>query len=173
MYRAYHKFAGGCYKLLRYLAMVTVIVMLVIMSIEVVRRYMLGRTFIWSDEVIRILLVYCAYWGGAAAYYQHSLVSFDLVTSKLPHKVQKFLLLLTNIVLNVFFLFLLYYTFIKMTSPSVVKSVSTATGLTGAVPYYGIFLGLLFLIIFTIDFYPELIKNITEGQNGADREGAQ
>ena len=60
MYKRYHSFARICYKTLRWLAVITVLIMLVIMTIEVVRRYFLGRTFIWSDEVIRILLVYCA-----------------------------------------------------------------------------------------------------------------
>lgn len=160
MYSVYHKFTGQCYKLLRWMAVLTTVIMLIIMSIEVVRRYVFGRTFVWSDEILRILLVYCAYWGGAAAYYQHSLVSFDLVTSKLPDKVQKILLLVTNIILNVFFVFLLYYTFKKMTHPSAVKSISTATGLSAAVPFYGIFVGLIFMLLFTVDFYPGLIKNV-------------
>ena len=160
MYSVYHKFTGQCYKLLRWMAVLTTVIMLIIMSIEVVRRYVFGRTFVWSDEILRILLVYCAYWGGAAAYYQHSLVSFDLVTSKLPDKVQKILLLVTNIILNVFFVFLLYYTFKKMTPPSAVKSISTATGLSAAVPFYGIFVGLIFMLLFTVDFYPGLIKNV-------------
>lgn len=169
MYKAYHKFSQLCYTVLSWIAVATVVAMLVVMSIEVVRRYLFGLTFIWSDEVIRILLIFCAYFGGAAAYYKHSLVSFDLVTSHLPVRVQKVLLLVTNIVLTVFFLFLLRYTFLKMTAPSVVKSVSTATGLTAAVPYYGIFLGLVFLLIFTIDFYPELIRNVA-AKSGAEGE---
>jgi TRAP-type C4-dicarboxylate transport system permease small subunit len=159
MYKLYHRFAELCYQILRWIAVLTVFLMLVIMMIEVVRRYFFGLTFIWSDEVIRILLIFCAYFGGSAAYYKHSLVCFDLVTNKLPRKVQNILLLVTNIVLTAFFTFLIYYTYQKMTATSVVKSVSTATGLTGAVPYYGIFTGLIFLIIFTIDFYPELIRN--------------
>jgi hypothetical protein len=47
-----------------------------------------------------------------------------------------------------------------MTSASVVKSISTASGLSDAVPYYGIFAGLVFLLIFTIDFYPDLIGTV-------------
>jgi TRAP-type C4-dicarboxylate transport system permease small subunit len=160
MLKLYHKFSELWFKLLSLIAVLTVVAMLGIMTIEVVRRYIFGMTFIWSDEVIRILLIFCAFFGGAAAYYKHNLVSFDLITSKLSDKLQKILLLVTNIVLSMFFIFLIYYTFIKMTAPSVVKSISTATGLTAAVPYYGIFVGLISLMIFTIDFYPELIRNV-------------
>jgi hypothetical protein len=47
-----------------------------------------------------------------------------------------------------------------MTSPSVTRSISTSSGLSAAVPYYGIFAGLIFLLIFTIDFYPDLIRKV-------------
>jgi TRAP-type C4-dicarboxylate transport system permease small subunit len=130
------------------------------MLIEVVRRYLFSLTWPWSDEVIRYLVVFCAYLGGAAAYYKRSMVSFDLVTARLSKRIQDIFHLITNIILTVFFCFLIYYTYFKMTSPSVVKSISTSSGLSAAVPYYGIFSGLIFLMIFTIDFYPELIRNV-------------
>lgn len=160
MYKIYHKFSDICYVILSWIAVATVVSMLTIMSVEVVRRYLFGLTFIWSDEIVRLLLIFCAYFGGAAAYRKHALVSFDLVTSRLSEKTQKVLRLVVNIVLTVLFAFLLYYTYRKMISPSVVNNVSTATGLTGAIPYYGIFLGLVFLMIFTIDFYPALIRDV-------------
>jgi TRAP-type C4-dicarboxylate transport system permease small subunit len=86
------------------------------------------------------------------------MVSFGLVTARLSKRMQNILLFIGNIVLMIFFSFLLYQCYFKMTSPSVTRSISTASGLSAAVPYYGIFMGLIFLLIFTIDFYPDLIK---------------
>lgn len=156
----FHKFADICHKVISWLAVCTVVAMLVIMSVEVVRRYCFGKTFIWSDEIIRMLLLFCAYFGGAAGYRNHNLTSFDMVTNVLSKRANDILKLVCNVVLTVFFSFLTFYTYKKMTSPSVAKSISTSTGLSGAVPYYAIFLGLIFMIIFTIDFYPDLIKNV-------------
>ncbi|MDR1315410.1 MAG: TRAP transporter small permease subunit [Spirochaetales bacterium] len=124
----YHKFAEFCYTILRHIAMVTVAAMLAIMLTEVMRRYLFSATWIWSDEIIRYLLIYCTYFGGAAAYYKHSMVSFDLITSKLSERVRDILSLITNIILTVFFAFMLYNTYFKMTSASVAKSISTASG---------------------------------------------
>lgn len=160
--KIYHKFSNFCYHLLRVLACITVVAMLVLMLIEVVRRYCFGRTFIWSDEVIRYLLIYCTFLGGAAAYYRKALVSFDLITSRLPRKVQEILLLVNNVICLLFFVFLIYYSFQKVTSPSVVNSVSSASGLSLAVPYCAIPAGLIFMFIFTIDFFPELIDNVRD-----------
>jgi TRAP-type C4-dicarboxylate transport system permease small subunit len=160
MMKYYHKFAELCFNVLRYLAMLTVGAMLVLMVTEVVRRYIFSVTWAWSDEIIRYLLVFCTYFGGTAAYYRHGMVSFDMLTKVFPKRVQNVLLLINNVILMVFFAFLIYLTYFKMTSPSVVKSISTSSGLSAAVPYSAIFFGLIFLLIFTIDFYPELIRNV-------------
>lgn len=164
--KAYQKFTRLCARILSALAIVTVVIMLVIMLIEVVRRYLFGVTFAWSDEIIRILLLYCAYFGGAVAYSKHGLVCFDLLTQKLPRFWQNVLLLINNIIVNVFFLFLIVQTYRKMISPSVAQSVSTATGLPGTFPYAGIMIGLIFLTIFTVGFYPELIGNFKHNGKG-------
>lgn len=157
---AYRKFSQLCTKVLSVIAIATVVAMLIIMLIEVVRRYFFGVTFPWSDEIIRILLLYCAYFGGAVAYSKHALVCFDLLTNSLPRFVQSVLQLVNNVIINVFFVFLIWQTIRKINSPSVTQNVSTATGLSGAVPYVGILVGLVFLTIFTIGFYPELIANL-------------
>lgn len=168
--RYYHKISETCYKVISWLAVCTVVAMLSIMCMEVVRRYCFGKTFIWSDEIVRMLLLFCAYFGGAAAYHNHNLTSFDMVTNLLSERVNDILKLICNVILNCFFVFLTYYTYKKMTSPSVAKSVSTSTGLSGSVPYYAIFLGLIFMIIFTIDFYPALISKVI-GKANRKEEG--
>jgi TRAP-type C4-dicarboxylate transport system permease small subunit len=94
------------------------------------------------------------------------MVSFELVTAKLSRKNQDILLLVGNVVVMVFFVFLLYYCYFKMTNPSVTRSISTASGLSAAVPYYGMFAGLIFLLIFTIDFYPDLVRKVLSKQAG-------
>ena len=162
----YHKFAYLCYRLLRLIAAATVVAMLVLMLIEVVRRYIFAKTFIWSDEIIRYLLMYCTFLGGAAAYYKKALVSFDLVTSHMPRKFQELMKLINNCICLVFFLFLTYYAIKKVTGAAVVNSISTASGLSLAVPYWAIPLGLIFMLIFTIDFFPELIGNVRDAFRG-------
>lgn len=82
-------------------------------------------------------------------------------------------MLVTNIICLVFFAFLLRYSILKVTSPSVVKSVSTASGLSLSVLYASVPIGLFFLLVFTIDFFPELIRNIRDaGKPEAKKEGS-
>ncbi len=164
MIKGFHRFAIICKKVISWIAVATVAAMLVIMCIEVVRRYLFGKTFIWSDEIIRILLVFCAYFGGATGYFDHNLTSFDMVITRLSKRTNDILKLIVNVVMLVFFIILLYLTYKKIISPSVANSVSTSTGLSGAFPYYGIFTGLIFMTIFTIDFFPGLISAVVHGK---------
>jgi TRAP-type C4-dicarboxylate transport system permease small subunit len=106
------------------------------------------------------MLVYCAYFGGAAAYYQHRMICFTLLTDNISQRIKDKLNLGINVILTGYFVFLIYLAYYKMNSPSVVKNISIASGLSGAVPYYGMFAGLIFLLIFTIDFYPDLIRKV-------------
>lgn len=158
--KVYHKISNFLYQVLRWATVVTVIAMLLLMLTEVVRRYAFNATFLWSDEIIRYLLLYCTFLGGACAYYQKGLVAFTLIFDKLDKKIQAILMLVTNVICLVFFSFLFYFAMQKVTSPSVVKSISTASGLSLSVLYASVPIGLFFLVVFTIDFFPELIGNI-------------
>ncbi len=155
--KLYHKFSKLLYQILRWATALVVVAMLALMLVEVVRRYLFDKTFPWSDEIIRYLLLYCTFLGGAAAYYQKGLVAFTLIYDKLPKVAQTFLMLVTNTICLAFFAFLTKYAFLKVTSKSVVKSISTSSGLSMAVPYMAIPIGLILMIVFTIDFYPDLI----------------
>ena len=63
--KVYHKISNFLYQVLRWITVVTVVAMLVLMLVEVVRRYLFDKTFLWSDEIIRYLLLYCTFLGGA------------------------------------------------------------------------------------------------------------
>lgn len=164
--KVYHKIATFFYNVLRWITAVIVLAMLLLMLIEVVRRYIFAQTWPWSDEVIRYLLLYCTFFGGACAYFKKGLVAFTLVFDKFPKKVQSALLLFNNCVMLVFFGFLIKIAFEKATSKSVVSYISTSSGLSGVVPYIAILIGLIFLFIFTIDFFPELITNFRNDLKG-------
>lgn len=167
--KIYHKIAEILYQILKWITAIIVLAMLALMLIEVVRRYIFGVTWPWSDEIIRYLLIYCTFFGGACAYYKKGLVAFTLVYDKFPKKVQAALMIVNNTVLLAFFIFLVRWAVAKTFSKSVMKYISTSSHLSGSVPYIAILAGLVFLVIFTIDFYPELIRNFRNQLKG-DKE---
>jgi TRAP-type C4-dicarboxylate transport system permease small subunit len=93
----------------------TIALMTVITFIEVVRRYFLGVSFPWAEELIRFLLVWTTFLGGSAAFYHGNLICFDMLTTKLPPAQQTAVsvasALLIFVILGVFFYTGLAYAF--------------------------------------------------------------
>ena len=64
---------------------------------EVIRRYLFGKSFVWSEELMRYLFVYVGFIGGAAAFRDKGLACFDLVTKKISsHTARKVIALVID-----------------------------------------------------------------------------
>ena len=62
--------------------------MLIASVAEIVRRYILGHSFVWADEFIRYCIVAVAFLGGSVAYREAGgLVSLALYTIAMPSPV--------------------------------------------------------------------------------------
>ena len=89
-------------------------VMTLVTVLEVVRRYWLGASYAWAEELIRFLLVWVTFLGGSAAFYRGNLICFDMLTSKVSPRTQHYLLLVTSMLLfaiiGVFFVYSVQYT---------------------------------------------------------------
>lgn len=58
-------------------------IMLVVSLVEIVRRYIIGQSFPWADELVRYCIIGVAMLGGAAAFRQTGgLVAFDLLLNR-------------------------------------------------------------------------------------------
>ena len=95
-------------KIIQYMITAILIFMVLLMFTEVLRRYIWSVQFIWSEEFIRFLAVWVAFLGGAAAYHEKALVCFDLISGKLHGKGKLILDLITNTIMLVLFIFILY-----------------------------------------------------------------
>ena len=86
--KAFQKVVNFFYKVIMYTVSAALAIMIMVAFIEVVRRYLLGKSYIWADDLIRYLIVYVGFVGGAAAYRDNNLASLDLVTRLFPQKAQ-------------------------------------------------------------------------------------
>ena len=82
--RAFYKVVNFLYKAIMYTVSIALGIMIVIAFIEVVRRYVIGKSYIWADDLIRYLIIYVGFVGGAAAYRDNNLASLDLLTQHFP-----------------------------------------------------------------------------------------
>ena len=93
--------------LCQFILCVALTVMTTVTFVEVVRRYFLGLSYVWAEELVRFLLVWVTFLGGSAAFYMGNLIYFDMVTSKVSPRAQFILAMVVGIlvfvILGVFF----------------------------------------------------------------------
>lgn len=78
--------------------------MLIILVIEVVSRYVLGRPVVWTEEMARFMLVWLAFVGAAVGlkYEQH--VRFTYLETMLPSSLRTIINAIGDLIVAVFFL---------------------------------------------------------------------
>ena len=91
------KVLDAVYIIIRYLIAIILGMAIVLTFTEVIRRYFWGKSFIWSEEFLRYLFVYVGFIGGAAAFREKALSSFDLISKKIKSKRNKAIL---DIIIN-------------------------------------------------------------------------
>ena len=53
------KISDAAYKAIMYSVSAVLAIMILVAFIEVIRRYLFGKTFLWSDDLIRYLIITC------------------------------------------------------------------------------------------------------------------
>ena len=141
VFTAYEKLMGVFYSLIRACIAVSLVVMVVVTFIEVIRRYAFGLSFIWAEELVRFLLVFTAFLGGAAAYRAKALAYLDLVTSHLNDSVKRIVDIIVTVLIIVICVYLCVQGYSYSFSPQIANMYSTGLKLKMTVVYLSITVG--------------------------------
>ena len=138
--------------------------MLIASVAEIVRRYILGDSFVWADEFIRYCIVAVAFLGGSVAYREAGgLVSFDMVQTHMHGKLRLALELLINTIVLVFSCYIFYNSILNLQMPSISRQISIGLGISMAIPYLPITIGIGILIILALEKYYTIACNYRSG----------
>ena len=151
----YHKFCNILQKILGIAVAVFISAMLILMLVEVFRRYLLGITWIWSDEIIRICLIYTAFLGGAVALGVDNMIKFDLVYDAIKGRKKDILDFAILIVSTIFLAIVFCLSIMKLMSPAMLSQVSPNTGMPILITYICVPVSIGSCILFCIDRFPE------------------
>lgn len=164
MLRIYNKVMDAICTVIKYVVAGIIVLAITISFMEVIRRYLFGRVFVWSDEFIRFAMIYIGLVGGAAAYRYGQLVCFDSLLNKLSGE-KRFALGIITDVISLVFLILCFVLSIKtVTSKSVITALSTGMKIPMVVPYMAFVIGFFLMILFCIGS----IFNRIQGRKGTD-----
>lgn len=167
---AYSKLMGLLFKLIRAMLAAALVVMVIVTSMEVIRRYIFGLSFVWAEELVKFLLVGVTFLGGAAAYRAGGMAYLDLITSRFSGRAAQISGLVNNTIVIVVCAYLTYQGFSYTFSPMVSRMFSTGLKLNMVFVYITIPLGFLFIILFALEKYLELF-GLTGADGGAKAEG--
>ena len=151
--------------LAKWISAIFLFLMLVISLVEIVRRYIFGLSFVWTDEFIRYSIVIVASIGGAACYRTiDGLVSFDLVQTHVYGKVRLVIDTIVNTIVLAFAAFILNNAINTVTTPSIVKQISIGLGISMSYPYMAIVIGMALLCLLAIERYYKIVKSYKAGE---------
>ncbi|MEG6615979.1 TRAP transporter small permease [Peptococcaceae bacterium 1198_IL3148] len=95
-------------KILYYICALLMLVMAVVITSQVISRYVFGSPFTWSEELGRYTFVWLSFLGMAIAVKQGSHIALDILVNKLTGVKRRTLMVINNLFVMVFSLVLTY-----------------------------------------------------------------
>lgn len=134
---------GACSHVLEKICDVCIVglgfVMLGTMGLAIVTRYTSLSPFLWTDEVARYAMIWCAFLGASSALKKGMFLRFDLLINALPESLMRWVGVVTD-VLSLSFLYLFLSSGLT-TLPFTFLQKSSALELPMFYPYMGIVTG--------------------------------
>ena len=146
------------------LTQVCVAIMAVIVTLQVIFRYFLGNPIFWAEELARYSLVWMTFIGAAVGLRAGLLACMDLLVTRFPAPVQKWIRVLAIALNCALFGFLLYYSIVLVGIPSVTSQKSPAMRLPMSYFYAAMPVGLILLLL---QSFILLVETLT-GKKGAN-----
>ena len=141
-------------------------VMTAVTFAEVVRRYFLGFSYAWAEELVRFLLVWVTFLGGSAAFYTGNLIYFDMVTAKVSPRAQRILAVVVGIVVFAILGFFFKYGWTYAMSKPIQFQRSPGMNLPMVYVYIAIPVGMGLMLFYN------LCAMVRLWQGGSDKGGA-
>ncbi|MGB4438842.1 MAG: TRAP transporter small permease [Sedimentibacter sp.] len=158
----YKKLCDGLQKLLIFVVAIFASVMIIITTVEVVRRYIFSASFQWAEELSRYLMVSLAFLGGAVAYRNKNLIPLDLITNMLSKKIQLYLGFVLEIISVIILALLFYLSMKEVMSPVVYRQISIGLPISMAIPFASMPIGFGCMLIFAVEHFNDIIKSFKE-----------
>lgn len=167
----YSKILNSIEKIVRTIVAVLIVVLFAIAIAEVFHRYVLAKTWKWSDEVLRYLLAWIAFLGVGLSYRNNRLAKFDLLDTKLSARGLSILKLVTNTIVTGFSLFVAIRGYSYATSNTLQRQLSMGTKIPMMYFYLCIPIGMALMLLFSIEKYGVIISGLRNGSKN-ESEGA-
>lgn len=148
----------GITKIEKSLSIILMLSMAIIVTLAVAFRYVLNAPLSWAGEVSVFLLIWISFIGGSLGLKYKSQAAVTIILDYAPLKIKKSILISGHIIMLLFLVLLIFYSFTWITSPSVAFQKSTAMLLPMWIPYLAVPLGLTFSAIHLLSNLVDIVK---------------
>ena len=142
-------------KLLEYICAILIILMTLIIWVQVFNRYFLGSSFVWVEDITKMLMVYMAMLGAAILVFEDGHVTITILRDKLKYK---------NILKLIFLLMIIAFSALLVYSGIIfvvqTRRTSWMTGLHYRYYHFSMVIGGVFILNQSIAQSLKLIKEI-------------
>ena len=158
--KTYSKFLDGIEKVEKVFLAVTVAIMVVIITYQVILRYCFSASNSWSEELARYLFIYDVLIGAAIATRRNSHLQVDALINILKPKMKAIFTLGATLVGIVFLVFLFGYSIILCEAAA--NNISAGLGISMSVAYACMPIGAVLMILTSIEVVFKQIEIIRQ-----------
>jgi len=131
-----------------YLGVACLAVVIILTALQVFMRYIVRNPLSWTEEIIRLFSAWMIFLGSIVAMHKKGHVSVDYFVNLLPVKMRRFLNLLTNLVMIIFFCFLTWTSYLLVGEMKGTNS--SASGYPVPLFYWAILIGAAGMLLETV-----------------------
>lgn len=143
--------------ILRFLGAFTLCILVVILAMQIFNRNIIGKSFVWVEELAGISMIYLTFLGSALATLNNSNTRIDFFIKLLPLKGTIIAAMISDFV-SVCFLFILGRYCLKAMANNM-HNLTPAMKLPVSFQFFGMFIGIFFMIwFFGFRFYLKILE---------------
>ena len=158
--KGYGKFLDGIEKIEKLFLAVTVAIMIIVITYQVILRYVFSASNAWSEELARYLIIYDVMAAAAIATRRNSHLQVDAFIGILKPRTKAIYTVIATIVGIVFLAFLFCYSVVLCQAAAV--NVSAGLKIPMSVPYACMPIGAVLMILTSIEVIMKQLVEIAE-----------
>lgn len=162
--KGYTKFLDGIEKLEKLFLVVTVAIMIIVITYQVILRYIFSASNAWSEELARYLFIYDVMFAAAIATRNNTHLQVDAFINILKPKTKAIYTLLATLVGIVFLVFLFSYSITLCQAAA--SNVSAGLKVPMSIPYACMPIGAVLMILTSIEVILKQIEIIGQHNRG-------
>ncbi|WP_158738103.1 TRAP transporter small permease [Alteribacillus sp. YIM 98480] len=143
--------ANGMERVLEWVSIIFIVLLTINMIMAVFFRYILSDSIFWADELSLVLFAWLTFLGGSLAVKRSEMAAVTLFLSRLPDRTYRMFSSLIQILIIIFSGVLGYYSYLWISSPSVVNMMSSTLPMSMWIIYLIVPISMVCIIVFAVD----------------------